>query len=90
MADSPLLQQIEQLPLDMAYMLHVISYHEEEEMDISILYWRISQSIDTEDFLKAKIWKWKKHREMEVPDTPPHDPRRDMEVLTNIRKKDLV
>lgn len=90
MADSPLLQQIEQLPLDMAYMLHVISYHEEEEMDISILYWRISQSIDTEDFLKAKIWQWKKHREMEVTDTPPHDPRRDMEVLTNIRKKDLV
>ena len=82
--------QILQLPLDMAYMLHVLSFSEEEEMDISTLYWRISGSIDTEDFLKAKIWRWKKHRGMDVPEKPPHDPRRDMGILEKIRKKELV
>ena len=90
MADSALRERILQLPLDMAYMLHVLSYSEEEEMDRSTLYWRISGSIDTEDFLKAKIWSWKKHRGMDVPGKPPHDPRRDMTILEKIRKKELV
>ena len=90
MADSALRDQILQLPLDMAYMLHALSYHEEERMDYTTLYWRVSGSIDTEDFLKAKIWRWKKHRGMDVPENPPHDPRRDMAVLEKIRKKELV
>ena len=90
MTDSVLAQRIKQLPLDLAYMLHVLSRHEEGEMDRSTLYWRIRSSIDTEEFLQARIWRWKKHRGMEVPDEPPHDPRRDMDAISKLRKKDLI
>jgi protein-L-isoaspartate O-methyltransferase len=90
MADSALREQILNLPLDQAYMLHVLSLHEDDEMDIGTLYWRTSGSIDTEDFLNSKIWRWKKHIGMDVPENPPHDPRRDMTVLEKIRKKELV
>lgn len=90
MADSALRDQILRLPLDMAYMLHALSFHEEERMNYTTLYWRVSGSIDTEEFLKAKIWRLKKHRGMDVPENPPHDPRRDMPVLEKIRKRELV
>ena len=90
MTDSDLGEKINRLPLDLSYMLHVFSNHDSDEMDISTLYWRTADSIDTEEFLQAKIWNWKKHRGMDVPDEPPHDARRDMDAVLKLRKKDLI
>jgi len=90
MADSTLSQRIKNLPLDLAYMLHVISKHENKEVDIPTLYRGISGSIDTEEFLEAKIWQWKKQRGIDVASKPPYDQRRSMEILSKIRKKDLM
>ena len=87
MADSDLPEKIKRLPLDLSYMLHVLSNHDGDEMDISTLYWRTKDSIDTEEFLQAKIWSWKKHRGMDVPDEPPHDPRRDMDAVLKLGKR---
>ena len=47
------------LPLDLSYMLHVILNSDSDEMDISTLYWRTADSIDTEegeDKVGKNIW----------------------------------
>ncbi|MDP7001163.1 MAG: hypothetical protein QGH90_04600, partial [Candidatus Poseidoniaceae archaeon] len=81
---------IDNLPLDQAHMLRAVARTENGTINHVALYKAIERSIDSEEFLNAKIWQWRKHRGKDVPDEPPHDPRRDMPILSKLRKKDLV
>ena len=90
MPEDDVARLIDNLPLDQAHMLRAVARTEKGTINHVALYRTIERSIDSEEFLNAKIWQWRKHRGKDVPDEPPHDPRRDMPILSKLRKKDLV
>ena len=90
MADSDLVQKVKNLPVDQAHMLRVIAKSENFETDSKELYYRTRGSVDTEEYLRVKIWYWQKQRGKEVSEKPPRDPRRDMKVISKLKKSDMI
>ena len=86
MADSDLVQKVKNLPVDQAHMLRVIARSENFETDSRELYYQTRGSVDSEEYLRVKIWYWQKQRGKEVSEKPPHDPRRDMKVISKLKK----